>query len=312
MSPATGPGLMPDSRTPVSRPLPRGTRAHLGPLRTSAGGPGSWWVFSSCALAILASAFSGRAENAHAQWLDSAPDPGDAPAASPDQTPLESDNPFVALSVPGFGDAVVSVPTGATSPRPVVVAAHGLLDPPDGLCDNWRWIVGERAWVLCPRGEPAPNQTFRYRSAPLLAKEIDAGVEALAERYPGYVDVGPRLYVGFSRGAILGASVVTHDPGRYPIAVLTEGGEDGFDPAGAKAYARGGGRRVLFACGLKSRVGPATRAAHVLERGGVRSRVVLGALPETGQFIHWYNGPVAAETKEQLGWLFEGDSRWTP
>ncbi len=231
-----------------------------------------------------------------------------APAAPP---PLESTPPIVPLAVPGFSDAVISVPLGAQSPRPVLVATHGLWDFPEGLCDNWRWIIGNRAWVLCPRGTPMPDKTFLYKSGPALAKEIDAGIQALDQRYPGYVDAGPRTYTGFSLGAILGAWIVTHDPAHYPRAVLTEGGEDRFTDPAVSAYARGGGQRVLFACGLKGRVDAATRAAQRLARGGVPARVVLGKLPDTGQFIHWYNGPVAEETKGQLGWLFEGDARWS-
>jgi hypothetical protein len=234
----------------------------------------------------------------------------DAPAAA--ETPaLESTPAIVPLTVPGFSDAVVSVPQGARSPRPIVVATHGLWDFPEGLCDNWRWIVRDRAWVLCPRGAPTPGKTFLYKSGPALAKEIDAGVRALDEKYPGYVDTGPRLYTGFSLGAILGAWIVSHDPAHYPRAVLTEGGEDRFADTQVAAFARGGGKRVLFACGLKGRVTPATAAARRLERAGVGARVVLGKLPDTGQFIHWYNGPVADETKAQLDWLFEGDARWS-
>jgi len=224
--------------------------------------------------------------------------------------PLESDPPIVPLAVPGYSDAVIAVPLGARSRRPVVVATHGLWDFPEGLCDNWRWIVGDRAWVLCPRGEPRPDKTFRYRSGPALAQEIDAGIQALSDRYPGYVDAGPRTYAGFSLGASLGVWIVVHDPARYPHAILTEGGEDRFTDAAAATYARGGGQRVLFACGLKGRVDGATRAAHRLERAGVSAHVVLGKLPATGQFIHWYNGPVAEETKAQLPWLFEGDAMW--
>jgi hypothetical protein len=265
-----------------------------------------------------------RARALERPWPDPAPPaPTERSAANETAAPtgeaavepppaLESAAPIVPLAVSGFSDAVVSVPLGARSPRPVVVAAHGLWDLPEGLCDNWRWIVGDRAWVLCPRGEPGPKgKAFHYRSGPALADEIEAGVKALDERYPGYVDTGPRTYAGFSLGAILGAWIVAHDPARYPRAVLTEGGEDRFPEAAATAFARGGGQRVLFACGLRGRVDGATYAARRLERAGVPARVVLGKLPGKGQFIHWYNGPVADETKAQLDWLFEGDPRWS-
>ena len=225
--------------------------------------------------------------------------------------PLAADPPLTTIPVEGFYDAAISIPVGATSPRPIVVAAHGMWDWPDGLCDNWRWIVGNRAWVLCPRGKPMPDKTFQYQGAQKLTQEIDAGVRALVAKYPGYVDDGPMLYTGFSLGASLGVSIVTHDPARYPRAVLTEGGDESFGDANARAYAKGGGQRVLFACGLRGRVGSAKAAAARLEKDGVGSHVVLGKLPGKEEFIHWYNGPVADETKAQLDWLFEGDPRWS-
>jgi len=191
-----------------------------------------------------------------------------------------------------------------------VIAAHGLWDPPEGLCDNWRWIIRDRAWVLCPRGERRPDGTFRYATREALASEIEAGARALAARYPDYVDTGPMLFTGFSRGALLGVSVIARDPARFPRAVLVEGGEDGWTEPMARTYAAGGGARVLMACGLRSRFTPAAAAAKKLERAGVPSRVVLGKLPDAGEFIHWYNGPVADEIKAQLPWLLEGDERW--
>ena len=261
-------------------------------------------------LSVIVVACVRRRETPPAPVIVSAP-AAQAPAPPGPMAPaLVSDPPIVPLKVAGYPDAVISVPTGATTPRPIVVATHALWDFPEGLCDNWRWIVGTRAWVLCVRGDLMPDKTFLYRSGPALLREIDAGVQALKERFPRYVDDGPMLYTGFSLGAILGAWIITHAPARFPRAVLTEGGEDRFTPKSAATFAKGGGQRVLFACGLKGRVGTASTAANVLTRAGVPSRVVLGKLPDAGQFIHWYNGPVAEEEKAQLEWLLEGDARW--
>jgi hypothetical protein len=124
------------------------------------------------------------------------------------------------------------------------------------------------------------------------------------------VDEEAMLYTGFSLGAILGVGVVTRDPARFPRAVLIEGGEDKWTPALAKGFARSGGKSVLFACGLKGRVPVAQQTAAMLVRAGVSSHVVLGKLPDAGQFIHWYNGPIADETIAQAPWLFTGDARW--
>ena len=227
------------------------------------------------------------------------------------QPSLSNGLPIVALPVEGAPEAVVSLPLGATGPKPVVVATHGAWDGPEGLCDDQRWIFRDTAWVVCPRGRPMPDKTFRYDSAAAIAKEIDADLRALAARYPGTVDPGaPVLYTGFSLGAILGVGVITGEPARFPRAVLIEGGEDKWSPALAAKYAKGGGARVLFVCGLRGRVPAAQQAAAMLGRAGVGAHVALAKLPGKDQFIHWYNGPVADETRAQLPWLFEGDPRW--
>jgi pimeloyl-ACP methyl ester carboxylesterase len=233
-----------------------------------------------------------------------------ADASSRGLAPLRSEPAIIPLAIEGFPDAVISVPLGATSPRPVLVATHGMWDFPEGLCDDQRWIFRDRVWVLCPRGRPMPDKTFRYDSAETLEREIDAGVRALVARYPGYVDDGAMLYTGFSWGAILGVAVITREPARFPRAVLIEGGEDKWTPALAAKYAKGGGQRVLFACGLRGRLAVAQQTASMLEKGGVGARAVLGKLPDAGQFIHWYNGPIAEETRAAEPWLFEGDARW--
>src|ERR1019366_9224942 len=70
---------------------------------------------------------------------DLSPSPPSSPtatadAAEPGLTPLRSDPAILPLTVEGFPDAVISMPLGAASPRPVVVATHGMWDFPEGLC----------------------------------------------------------------------------------------------------------------------------------------------------------------------------------
>lgn len=78
---------------------------------------------------------------------------GAAPADAPLE-PLSSPSALVELPVPRHGPAVLSIPLGATSRRPVLVAAHGAGDRPEWQCALWRGIVKDRAFVLCPRGFP--------------------------------------------------------------------------------------------------------------------------------------------------------------
>jgi hypothetical protein len=236
--------------------------------------------------------------------------------ASADAGPpvLAAPGPLVALDVEGWAPAVVSLPLGATSPRPVVLATHGNYDRPEWQCEVWRGIIGNRAFILCPRGISRPDSPsaddvrFTYVNNKELEKEIDAGLSALGARYAAWIDRGPILYTGFSLGAIMGVAIGSRGTGpeRYPRMVLVEGGHDKWSAANVKAFtAPGGARRILFACGQPGCAQVARRAATQLEKAGVAARVVHGE-----GVGHSYDGPVAAQVKASLEWVIEGDARW--
>jgi hypothetical protein len=107
--------------------------------------------------------------------------------------------------MPAHPDAVVSLPNGATTPRPVIVAVHGLGDIPEYNCDAWRHISSASGWVVCPRGKYDPSSpknldTFTLDGGDALRVHIDDALAALAARWPGYVDLERPILVGFSRG----------------------------------------------------------------------------------------------------------------
>jgi predicted esterase len=238
-------------------------------------------------------------------------DPPAEPPPDPRPPPLDHPDPFAFLPVSGFGDAVVSLPLGTRDPRPIVLATHGNYDTPEWQCQVWRDIVANDAFVLCPRGaargdSPSPSDIrYQYVSNQHLEKEIDAGVEALRAAYPAYVDDGPLLFTGFSQGAIMGASIMARRPGRYPRAVLIEGGQRAWYAASAKAFSEGGGQRILFACGQWDCNRQALDAGRVLEKQGVASRAVF----RKGEG-HSYGGGVAEEIAIAFDWVIEGDERW--
>lgn len=79
----------------------------------------------------------------------------DAPALLP---PIPDQPLFTNLEVPGFPEAVVALPNGARTRRPVLVILHGTADRPDWNCDAWRHITTDSGFVLCPRhGSPRPR-----------------------------------------------------------------------------------------------------------------------------------------------------------
>jgi hypothetical protein len=154
------------------------------------------------------------------------------------------------LAVPGFGEASIVVPQ-RQGPMPVVVALHGNFDRPDWVCAVWAQVVDDRAFVLCPRGLPRhdsppgdPRWTHRQRRD--LVREVAAARSALAARYPGRVDDGPDIWVGFSLGAHRVASLALREPDRYPLIQLVEGGDDMW----AASRPRYGGR-VALVCGQR-------------------------------------------------------------
>jgi hypothetical protein len=243
--------------------------------------------------------------------------------------------------VPGFANAVLVSPVGATKPMPLVVAVLGIGDTPENQCAVWRELVGQRAFVICPRftphfvpvqqpgenpaqsllslfglqapqaPEPDPNtgavvqSGFRPTELPDVEREIDAAVAAARKILPKYIASGPALYIGFSRGAFLGAGLIAKSPAKYPRAILIEGGQSLWTDASAAAYAKGGGKRVLFACGQPSCVTETEPAVQLLGRARVTSKIVHGE----GEG-HGYKGPVKEQIRQALAWVVEGDSTW--
>jgi predicted esterase len=219
---------------------------------------------------------------------------------------------MVDLPVPGFLPAVVSVPVGATSARPIVVALHGNFDRPEWQCGVWSPIVAARAFVLCLRGAirrdvPKSMDRYDYASSKAVAGELEAALTALRERFGAHVDPGPMLFVGFSLGAIFGAPLVQKAPERFPRAVMIEGGLAAWSGASAKRYVSGGGQRLLLACGQLDCMNKAKVLVPALERVGLATR--SGGSSRAG---HTYDGPVADVVAQNWDWLVEGDARFSP
>ncbi len=225
-----------------------------------------------------------------------------------------SPSPLVALSVPGHADAIVSVPLGATTPRPLVVATHGAGDRAEFHCELWRGIVGERAFVLCPQGRRTDERVapahagYYYPDHRALDKEVKAAIAALRERYGAQLDSEQALYTGFSQGAIHGASVIVLNPHQFPRAALVEGGNGFFNEwsvYAARKYREGGGKRVLFSCGSLACVRTAERCAGYLKKAGVGARVV-----HAEGAGHSYGPAMAAELRASFDWLVADDPRF--
>jgi hypothetical protein len=244
-----------------------------------------------------------------ASAASSSPEPVDAGNAQPKLSPLAAPGRFVSLDVPGFRPAIVHVPLGATTKRPVMVALHGNFDRPEWQCEVWAEISGGFPFILCPRGIPRDDvpkslDRWTYGSQKKTQEELFTALDALARRFPEHDALGPIVYTGFSLGAILGVRTVGEHGEKFPRAVFTEGGEK-WSKALAKAFVEEGGQRVLFACGQTACKFSSKSAASLLEREKAGVRIAFG-----GNIGHTYDGKVADAIKAEWTWLLEGDERW--
>lgn len=239
-----------------------------------------------------------------------APTAAPAVSAPVEAGPAPIEGAFEALAVPGHPDALVSLPTGATGPRPVLVVVHGSGDRPNWQCEGWRSATAQFPFIVCPTGAYDAHWSTRGDTrythtggAPLLAY-IDAALAALAARYPDHADSRAPLLAGFSLGAseILGLAV--RDPSRFPRVALIEGAWEGWTDARIASYVKGGGQRVLYGAGQRNVERSERATATRLAAAGLDTRVVFA--PVGHSFEQGLVDAIRAET----AWLVEGDGRW--
>jgi pimeloyl-ACP methyl ester carboxylesterase len=217
---------------------------------------------------------------------------------------------FEALPVAGHPDAWMSLPTGATGKRPVVVVIHGSGDRPDWQCGGWRRATGEFPFVVCPRGAVSPGEStkndvrYTHRGGAALLAYIDASLAALEARYPEYVDASTPILAGFSLGASEILALAVQAPARFPRIALVEGATGGWADARVDAYVAGGGLRVLFGAGQRANEAAASVVVKRLLAKGLDARVVFAPVN------HTFEPPLEDAIHDALAWLVAGDARW--
>lgn len=251
-----------------------------------------------------------------------APEPAAPPAQSPPPSPppgatvaaprlptVDAPSGFVTLTVPGFRDAVASVPLDTSEPRAIALALHGNFDRPEWQCQVWRRVTRGSVWVLCPRGiprrdVPVSEDRWEWGSLAKTKQELVAAVSALRERFGAHVAPGPMIFTGFSLGAILGARLIQDADLDFNAAVLVEGGYQGWTAAKARAL-QPRVRQLLFGCGqsecrnsFKYQLGP------LFERAGLPARLVADV--KAG---HTYDEPLASLVAAEWPALLEAQKQ---
>jgi pimeloyl-ACP methyl ester carboxylesterase len=231
-------------------------------------------------------------------------EPVTLPASSAIEDPIDPGlAPLGGELVETVDDVKVSVPLGATEPRPLIVAAHGACDRPEWACAGWRGVTDGHAFIACPHGGPLGGGYAWDSLEQIEARVLDAEAKARA-RFGAYVDPGPIILVGFSQGSRLVSVIARRHPDRYPVVALLEGGYDettwGFGPAFAK-----GGKRILFACST-------WHCAKGFEAGVKSSQTahVDARLADLGNLGHHMDARIQKGLHAHWRWLVRDDARW--
>jgi len=232
---------------------------------------------------------------------------GDATKERPPLRPLADVAWLESLSMPAGRAAFVSVPLGATEPRPIMVGMHGAGDRPEWACGGYRGATDAFPFIVCPRGLSHGGTPEKYWSpgAPRIEEDIESAVAAVRARFGAHVAEGPLLYAGFSLGASQGAQVLADEPKLFSAALLVEGGVDELTPFVANTWAHGAGTRALLVCGIAScrtAFGPTESA---LRRAGIETLVV-----DTRTGRHNLDGEMTRALRRALPWLVRDDPRW--
>jgi predicted esterase len=226
--------------------------------------------------------------------------------------PLPAEPLFTNLAVPGFPEAVVSMPNGARARRPTLVVLHGTGDRPDYNCDAWRHITGAWGFVLCLRGDYVPAEStpgdrrFTLHGGAILKTHLEAALAALGARFGDYVDVERPVLAGFSLGAWQVARLALASPQRFSRVALVEGGSGAWTRDAAAAFFHAGGQRVLIGCGSPGCSTEAAGAAKRLAAAGLEARWVYAPVG------HTTDRPLQEAVMKDIDWFLSGDARWAP
>jgi hypothetical protein len=244
-----------------------------------------------------------------------------APAASVEPTDAASSASSPRAPLAGFPELIelrgddgeklgfVSVPLGATEPRPIFVALHGGSDRPERACPAWRTAVDAYAFVVCPHGWGGNEARLGWRGPADSKARITRAVASTKKVFGDWVkDTSSLVLAGFSMGATEVARIAESDPKIYRRIVIGDSAHDPRPPLlFSKAWAAGGGERAMFLC-TTSGCEPSMRAAAkrvAAQKTTASARLVVAPVQK-----HLLNDRVARAMRRDWKWLVEGAEGW--
>ncbi|MBX3191084.1 MAG: hypothetical protein KF819_29070 [Labilithrix sp.] len=265
----------------------------------------------ACAIALAVAACSRHApQQRGADIRDAAPDVGalDAGADAGDESraPLGGVPWQIDLLDGKVKLGVVSVPLGATEPRPIMIALHGGSDRPEWACGAWRGITGAHPFIVCPRGVGGNEAALAWSSPADTAQRVARAIAATRAMFEGWIREAPVVLAGFSMGATQAAALAQRDPKAYRRVALAE---SAYAPEPVMTFARtwaaGGGERAIFLCTTLGCEAPYRSAARNVARHHVPARLNIA-----GTNAHGMWDVVVQSMQRDWPWFVEGAAGW--
>ena len=187
------------------------------------------------------------------------------------------------LEAPGEPTDIACPPVGATGPRPVVIALHGMDARPEWVCNDFHATFGPWPWVICARGDAPTRQNWSWGSTAGMRKAVARVLARVKARWPEFVVDEDRVLVTYSLSASMAPGLLA-DPAatRFASSFFLEGFTKHL-PMFAPAIAKQGLQRAVFFATQPGNREPADRSAKVLTRAGVSSVSLYG-----GSLGHWF------------------------
>jgi hypothetical protein len=217
--------------------------------------------------------------------------------------PLSASSWLAPLDVPEFGAALASVPLGARTPRPVLIAIHGDADRPEWACGSYRHITRRKAFVLCPRGVSREDR-FTLGTTADTARELREALPVLKARFGAHVAAGAVVLAGLGPSVEHAVDLALKEPSFFSYLLLVDGSMRRFDLPAMTRFGQAGGRRVLVACSVSACDADVDARLSALKPAGVATRVVH---VERGRAL---DAEMVARLQKEFAWLVAEDARW--
>jgi hypothetical protein len=218
--------------------------------------------------------------------------------------PLSASSWLAALDVPEFGMALASVPLGARTPRPVLIAIHGDADRPEWQCGSYRHVTRRKAFVLCPRGVLRADQRFTLGTPADTARELREALPVLKARFGAHVAAGAVVLAGLGPSVEHAIDLALKEPSFFSYLLLVDGSVRRFDLPAMARFGQAGGRRVLVVCSVSACDTDVEARLSALKPAGVATRVVH---VERGRGL---DTEMVARLQKEFAWLVAKDARW--